>query len=607
MNNNVYSNYLQFDVIYNAFHTYSTSIDDKDDSQYLTNFYQYLRNNNNNNLISICQHIINNQNIYYYFDKFNSPWMKPQMNFIEWIKHCSHPCPVITISKNNNRINNFDIKEFDVSMLQNQFTLIPNLRFIVPQIAYIAKSNAGFIQFQHNIDQYILREKKSDNDDDDDDDEIRFISRKLLNGITLEKIVNNLNITSTTSNKQNCYYYLNYSNILCNNKFDLNLLIQVSPITERTLLKGSKIKGSKFKFQIIQPQSIWDSTEITEKITHYKISRYLTKFVIKSGNCIWNQHYYYQYPINYAKDVNNSHISYAYINYCPRKPIESVNKYYSKLSKVNKHHHNKLFKYFCERIGMIYHESHCNPLTSHLFWIGATVHNNVITKEWKDLMYKKIHSWKTEGVPEGIHCDKGNVKKPKLDIRWKFFIGYKYAYRLNKNISTTDINKANLKAGGLRNIENCCEIPQWLKKLIIHLKKIRFIDPNVEINQIGINYYFNNKTKPIYNSIDPHLEDEKFSVVYSISIYKNPKSPTCLSFGLNLNYSCGDTKIIMNDCDGIKLESVFIYIFIYIYLYYYYYYMLLWYCIIIILNSTKLVHEHCDSFCIKVRFPTITR
>ena len=550
---NLYSNYLQLYTVYDALENYYCYCDNVDNkaNYHLNDFYEYLKKKSNldqnkkSNVISICQHIINNQNNYYYFDKFNSPWMQPQMNFIKWIKHCSHPCPIITISKNNNnRINNFDVTHFDASILKNQ--LIPsNLKCVIPNVAYMAKSNAGFIKFQHYFDQYILSSS-------DKFKEISFISRK-INDINLDKIVNSLNINSI-SNQQQKYYCLQYSKIICN-KFDLNLLIQVSPITSRSLLKGTKIKGSKFKIQIIQSQLIWDS-EITikQQIIYYKISRYLTNIIMKSGNCIWNQHYYYQYCINFATDLVNSSISYAYIDYSATKPIESIKKYYSKSSKINRQNHNKLFKYFSHKTGISYNIHNCNPSISHLFWIGATVHRKVISKQWKNLLFSKIHSWKTNGVPKGVHCDKGS-KDEKLDKRWKFFIMYRYAYRLNKNISSAQINKANLKAGGLRNIKNCCKIPNWLNELIQYLKGIRFINPNVEINQIGINYYFNNKLTPIYNSIDPHLEDDKFSVVYSISIYKNPDSPTCLSFGLNLNYSCGDTKIVMNDCDGIKLES----------------------------------------------------
>ena len=546
----LYSNYLQIEMVYEVVQNYYSQFNEKQDGYDLNDFSEYLKQDTNlnqttkTNIISICQHIINNKKHYYYFDKFNSPWMKPQMNMIKWIKHCSHPCPIITIAENNQRINNFNTTNFDHSLLKYKTNdlISSNLKNVIPNTIYLAKSNTNFIQFQYYFDQFIL--KKSS--------QISFLSSTKTK-LTLDEIIQTFNINSKGSSN---FYCLQYSKMI-RNKFDLNLLIQLSPITSRTLLNGSKIKGIKFKCQLIQSQLIWDTMTISEQIIYYKLSRYLTNLVIKSGNCIWNQHYYYQYPINFAKDVveSNNNIYHAFINYSATKPIHSISEYYSNSSKISPKIHNKLFKYFSDKTGIKYIKSNCNPFTSHLFWIGASVHKTVISQEYKKKIYSQIHSWKINGVPPGIHYDKSNEDEKK-DIRWKFFINYRYKYRINKHISTTQINKANLKAAGLRNIKNCRSIPKWLTKLIQHLKKIRFIDPNVEINQIGINYYFNNKSKPIYNSIDPHLEDDKFSVVYSISIYKNPDSPTYLSFGLNLNYSCGDTKIIMNDCDGIKLKSL---------------------------------------------------
>ena len=538
--NNLYENYLQIDSINELLQNFYNSTKNKN-NHCLTNFYQYLEHNNKNKkIISVCKHIIQNPKIYRYFNRFNSAWIEKQMNVIQWIKHSSHPGPIITISMKNNkyyRINNFDtITQFS----NKQCIKALNLKYRHPDELFIAKSTTGFIKFQSHFDEYILSPSKKE--------EIRFLSQTedKIN-TNLNTIINNLSIDST-SNKTKKFYCLKYYKIL-HKKFDLNILIQVSPITSRSLWKGSQIKGSKFKFQIIQSQSCWDKMNIKQQFLHYNMSHYLTNFIIKSGNCIWNQHYYYQYALKFAKDTSKEHIYYAYIDYLASKPIDSITKYYSNSSKINKQSHNELFLYFCNKTGKKYNDNNYNPLTSHLFWIGATVHQRIVSYQWKNELFSRVDSWKNNGSPpKGIYCDPG--KK-----RIKYFINYRYTYRSNKNLSTAEIEKANLKAGGLRNINNC-RFPVWIKEFIKYLKWISFIDPQTEINQIGINYYFNdNESKSIYNSIDPHLEDEKFSVVYSISIYKNPKSPTYLSFGLNLNCSCGDTKIRMNDCDGIKFES----------------------------------------------------
>ena len=102
----------------------------------------------------------------------------------------------------------------------------------------------------------------------------------------------------------------------------------------------------------------------------------------------------------------------------------------------------------------------------YIFWIGITVHDNVINMKIKRILYDKIKDWKNNGPPSGIHLEKSRN-------RWKFFIMYKYFYRL-KNMTTAQINKANSIAGGLRHIKNS-HFPIWVKKLINYLKNIHFI------------------------------------------------------------------------------------------------------------------------------------
>jgi hypothetical protein len=83
----------------------------------------------------------------------------------------------------------------------------------------------------------------------------------------------------------------------------------------------------------------------------------------------------------------------------------------------------------------------------------------------------------------------------------------------------------------------------------------------LDINQIGINYYYNSTKQPITSAcIAPHKEHEKFSVVYSISVYSdgfdtNDGSQSYLSFNLKSAKSNGDVKVPLNDCSGLLMIS----------------------------------------------------
>ncbi len=122
-------------------------------------------------------------------------------------------------------------------------------------------------------------------------------------------------------------------------------------------------------------------------------------------------------------------------------------------------------------------------------------------------------------------------------------------------MTTKQMNKANKTAAGLRFIKDYF-IPIWIKELIKYLKDIGFIHQTDDINQIGINMYLNEtKRKYSYSSISPHREDEKFSVLYSISIYSNPERVIYISFNLKSNKSNGDVKIPLYHAKGYKMQS----------------------------------------------------
>ena len=473
---------------------------------------------------------------YKYLCKFNLPWL--QMNLMQWIQHHQHPCPIISISISNltyERINNFDNliiykinNKSDIHIASNFVNISPNILF---------KSHKWFISFQKKCDEYIV----TNNNNNKFRDNVQQQPQ-----LSINQIFEMQHPTDT-------FYYLQYTNIQPFN-IQVHLIIQACGINARyginskSKKKDTKIQGSKFKIQILQSQFIWDEYNDIIKFWFYKLSNYLfTVASVKHDCVIGRHHYYYQYIVKYAKDMINKNITYCYIEYVNSKVIPSICEYY-KFNKITKQQHNKLFKYFSNKTGFEFNVYDHNIYTSHIFWIGITVYDNLITTKFKQILYEKIKHWKNNGPPLGIHVDKSRN-------RWKFFVMYKYFYRL-KNMTTAQINKANSIAGGLRHIQNR-NIPIWLQNLINYLKKINFIPQNLLINQIGINYYFNDNDskKSVYNGIDPHFEYSKFSVVYSISIYRNNKNITSLSFNLSANKSCGDVKVLMKDCCGVKLHS----------------------------------------------------
>ena len=493
-------------------------------------------------LSSDYKHIYNeiqNDKSLKYLIKFNLPWL--QMNLIQWIQHHQHPCPIITISISNSiheRINNFD--NLIVYEIENKsaFKISQNFLIMTPNIAF--KSHKCFITFQKKCDEHIV------------DDNNNKLIQKFNNNKLIETVQLSINQILEIKHTKDTFYYLQYSNIPPFN-IEIHLIIQACCINARYGINSKKkkkctiIQGSKFKIQILQSQSIWDEYNSNVQFWFYKFSNYLFTISSFKHDCVFGRHhYYYQYIVKYAPDILNKNISYCYIEYISSKVLPSISEYYE-FNKITKKQHNELFKYFCDKTGFDFNVYNHNIYISHIFWIGITVHDNVINMKIKQLLYDKIKDWKNNGPPSGIHLEKS-------PNRWKFFIMYKYFYRL-KNMTTAQINKANSIAGGLRPIRNA-HTPMWLQKFIQYLKDVNFIPNQTCINQIGINYYFNEKSdSENYNGIDPHLEATKFSVVYSISIYGNSNNVTSLSFNLSANKSCGDIKVLMKDCCGIKLHS----------------------------------------------------
>jgi len=512
-------------------------------------FFKFLKKRGYMELLTFCKNSLEKNPVSFYYQyKFNYKWFI--MSESAWIANANHPCPIITITDQHQRINNFEGEVGGEDILIDEAVMKAKL---LNTKAFFAKSNGNLIRFQSKIDKAILKPKRKHL-------YIHFDTSQ----ISLKEILNSKLRPGTC-------YYLNYQDN--DNKYivkNLNLVIQICCITQRYLRvknnktsnnnknKGStKITGSKIKLQIVIKQRDWQKYPPIFKLYFYKLSQFVSHLIMNENHIIGYHHYYYQYECYDAIDTNNEHISHYYLNYTPSKPIASIQNFYTEYR-----NNAKMQKYFlyCQqntttRNGF---DEVCDVGHNHRFWIGMSAHRNVLNNYWQNKIYSIISGWKNNNrVPNGICVDK-------CKNRWKFFIFYRYFYRL-KNMTTSQINKQSAIAGGLRNIDNMY-VPSFITKLIKFLKG-KFIDSNIEINQVGINYYFNHgKMTSIYTGIDPHKEENKFSVVYCISIYSNPSNPTSLSFNLLCNKSCGDAKVLMKHNVGYKLRSFVFFLCLYIYI-----------------------------------------
>ena len=320
--------------------------------------------------------------------------------------------------------------------------------------------------------------------------------------------------------------------------------------------KGKQIiVGHKVKMHLIEDQKHWDQYPFERKMWYYQLSNHLSHLIFNYKHVLGKCIYYYKYTIQYAME---NKIRYYYISYNPIKPLKSVQEYYSQFTQQQIMQQQNDASPSYVKLPCIECVSTANNI--HKLYIGLTLTDNVIDIHWKKIIFSAIHNWATNGVPKGIHS-------VETANRWKFFLYYWYVYR-EKGISTSKLNAESKINAGLRKIPDPF-IPDWINKLIKHLKNINFIDPELEINQIGINYYFNKKQKDmVYSYIGPHKEHDKFSVVYSVSIYSDSDGQTFLSFNLKNNKYNGDLKVPLKDCGGCTMQSnLCIYVYMYIYIY----------------------------------------
>lgn len=479
----------------------------------------------------------------------NKKWL--HLNLNDWVLHENHPCPIITVGKDS-VINNYCNLNLDLDKkIRMKFELNLHTK------GTLIKCKGGIIRFKRKIIEWLL----SPNDDPE-----CFKGYDVSIGCIKELL--------DKKSDKNLYFFV------FNCPYRIYLMVQRCDIVQRNAKENKqKIVGSKAKLSIIESQSAWDNVyNNNNKKVFYKLSFYLSALIFNhhKGYVLGYHHYYYKYKVSYKSE---KHLSYFYINYKKNKPLKSITKYYSSFNQIEIRKQQKAASptYY-------QHNKKSRFDNDHLFWIGFTSSKTeLIDNKLAQSIYSNIIGWITNDIPKGIHYEH-------ITNRWKFFIYFRYIYRL-KHMSNADIKKQCKIAGGLRLIQNKPYVPSWITDLIQHLKNINFIQKQIEINQIGINLYFNETGKSLaYSSINPHFEHEKFSVVYSISIYSNPNRTVSISFNLKANKSNGDIKIPLLHCYGYKMQS----------LVYFTNYNLCKIVTNIHIHRSIMVHEFCNSFCLRI-------
>ena len=443
----------------------------------------------------------------------NKSWCNFNIN--QWISHENHPCPVITIDKNFNIINNYCKVNLDLDGIHFPFN------FNLDTKGILIECKKGYMKFTRDIYEWLLSGS-----------DMRHIDNKY------KRYIGSINDILQKKNDKSLYFAI-FTDV-----FSIQLMIQRSDVVRRYVAENEQIVvGNKVKVQIIEFQSNWDKYKFINKLTLYKLSYYISYLIINHvefPRIIGHHHYYYKYKAEFMTDDK---YAYYYLNYDPiNKPLASVQKYYCSFDKKNILNQ---WKTASPKILNFQHQDEDIQNSQHQFWIGFICSRYQAIDELRQKqIYREVNKWikyindNNGEAPQGIHYEK-------IRNRWKFFLIYRYVYRL-KYMTDKEMKKECKIAAGLRLIQKKIEVPKWIQDLINDLKQQKFIPSHVLINQIGINLYLNeNKTKKrvTYSSINPHKENDKFSVVYSISIYSNPSRIIYISFNLKCNKSNGDVKI----------------------------------------------------------------
>ena len=447
--------------------------------------------------------------------KANAKWLV--MDLKEWTSCCNHPCPIITMN-NSVKINNYSSN--------------PKFNQKIYQYNNIDLDTACHCYYENNVYKHA------------DKSYAHLIGSQTINATKWTTT----SINEILSKGVGGAYLLIF---ISDHHARFNVIFRVCSINNYNMnTRKTKVIGTKCKLYIIIPMHHWITYNDELKSWHYQLSFHLAQLLLTQNTYIvGNEHYYYQYEAQHLVDETNQK-KYYYFRYLPEKPLKSVEAYYSKYYLSNTHKQN-IIKQQNEASPSHIKITKCTKkkLFDYRFWLGIVIKENVIDMYWKNEIKTEILQWKKNGKPpEGI------VKGETKSYRDKYFVGMSYIYKTD-DISWKQLSKEQKIANGLRIIPNVVW-PKWLIRLINHLKFVKkFIDPSVNINQIGINCYFNDTDKTATSQISAHNEGKKFSVVYDLSIYSNPSNKSAISYGLHMNKSNGDTKIYLNDCSGFEMQS----------------------------------------------------
>ena len=146
--------------------------------------------------------------------------MLPNMNFIQWIQHPSHPCPIITVTPQF-RINNYIVDEiFNKENYLRDICGIPaNIMNLYPNEMIKNKfKTEKFIKFQQVCDRYIINGSgiiSSNN------------KVQIMKPECITSIVNKADILDASHSKE--YYFLKFNKII-HNMHVMNYFIEFEEI-----------------------------------------------------------------------------------------------------------------------------------------------------------------------------------------------------------------------------------------------------------------------------------------------------------------------------------------------------------------------------------------
>ena len=279
----------------------------------------------------------------------------------------------------------------------------------------------------------------------------------------------------------------------------LHMLINYTP--KRKEYKGkdqdreSYSYGGKITPCILVAEAVWNSMEFKEKCFCFQFSYAFCQRIYALGKIsIGNASYYSKYAV---QRQSYGIFDYLYIDYNPAKCLRSVQEYYDKFGYNGVQRQQQ--RYRCP----LYNEQDIyRPFLAHKLWLGLRQCYNVITAKQKAMIIQHIEQWLIKS-PKGIKEDSAMNRK-------KWYIYYHYVYNEGSSMNTTELVQATAEDAGLIKIKKR-KCPKWVTEIEHHLKKIGVIPLTEEIQQIGINCYYNEHDRDLtWGEIQSHREHDKF-------------------------------------------------------------------------------------------------